>query len=198
MILVTGMYNVKGKDGNLVIDNGVYSMQAGEKQKEGSSIYTQAAIDKAFSGGQETFHHDYVGTGSYFVAIALFFFAFTTLIAYYYIAETNVVYIAKKRNGPLLKFLLKIAIMGSVFFGCIRTATIAWDLGDLGVGIMAWLNVIAIIILQKPALVAFKDYEHQRKQSRDPVFEPTVLGIKGADFWEHEYQPQTHTDEREK
>jgi alanine or glycine:cation symporter, AGCS family len=188
MILLTGMYNVKGADGNLIVDNGVYYMQDGVKQVEGSSVYTQAAIDKAFTSGQETFHHDYVGTGSYFVAIALFFFAFTTLIAYYYIAETNVAYIAKRKGGPLLMFLLKLAIMAATFFGCIRTATVAWDLGDMGVGIMAWLNIIAIIILQKPALIAFKDYEKQKKAGRDPVFDPVALGIKDAEFWEHEYK----------
>jgi len=188
MILLTGMYNVKGADGNLIVDNGVYYMQDGVKQVEGSSVYTQAAIDKAFTGGQETFHHDYVGTGSYFVAIALFFFAFTTLIAYYYIAETNIAYIAKRKGGPLLMFLLKLAIMASTFLGCVRTATVAWDLGDMGVGIMAWLNVIAIIILQKPALLAFKDYEKQKKAGKDPVFDPVALGIKDAAFWEHEYK----------
>jgi len=192
MVLLTGMYNVKGADGNLIVNNGVYYMQDGVKQVEGSSVYTQAAIDKAFTSGQETFHHDYVGTGSYFVAIALFFFAFTTLIAYYYIAETNVAYIAKRKGGPLLMFLLKLAIMASTFFGCVRTATVAWDLGDMGVGIMAWLNVIAIVILQKPALLAFKDYEKQKKAGKDPVFDPVALGIKDAEFWEHEYK---HDDE---
>ena len=195
MILVTGMYNVQGADGNLIVDGGVYQMRDGVKQVEGSSVYTQAAIDKAFTSGQETFHPGYVGTGSYFVAIALFFFAFTTLIAYYYIAETNVAYIAKRKGGPLLMFLLKIAIMGATFLGCIRTATIAWDLGDMGVGIMAWLNVIAIVLLQKPALIAFKDYERQMKAGKDPVFDPVALGIKHAEFWEHEY-PQLEIIEK--
>ena len=92
--------------------------------------------------------------------------------------------------------LLKIAIMGAAFLGCIRTATVAWDLGDLGVGIMAWLNVIAIIILQKPALRAFKDYEQQKKEGKDPEFNPVALGIKDADFWEHEYQP-LHENEKD-
>ena len=191
MILVTGMYNVKGPaQDQLLVDNGVYSLREGIKQVEGSAVYTQAAIDKAFSSGQETFHHEYVGTGSYFVAIALFFFAFTTLIAYYYIAETNVAFIiAKRKAGPLLMFLLKLVIMASVFFGCVRTATVAWDLGDMGVGIMAWLNVIAILILQRPALLAMKDYEKQKKSGKDPVFDPVALGIRNAEFWEHEYVP---------
>jgi AGCS family alanine or glycine:cation symporter len=77
--------------------------------------------------------------------------------------------------------------MAAVYLGCVRAATIAWDLGDMGVGIMAWLNVIAIIILQKPALLVFKDFERQRKEGKDPVFSPSELGIKNADFWENEY-----------
>ena len=196
MILITGMYNVKGADDKLIVDGGVYYMQDGIKHIDGSPTYTQAAIDKAFSSGQETFHPDYIGTGSYFVAIALFFFAFTTLLAYYYIAETNVAYLTQKRGGPLLMLLLKFAIMAAVFFGCVRTATIAWDLGDMGVGIMAWLNVIAIIILQKPALLALKDYEKQKKAGKDPVFDPLALGIKDADFWEHEYGKDKASEEK--
>ncbi|MGB3073930.1 MAG: alanine:cation symporter family protein, partial [Chitinophagales bacterium] len=187
MILITGTYNVKGPGDALIVDNGIYYEQNGVKHMDGSPTYTQAAIDKAFSQGQETFHPDFVGTGSYFVAVALFFFAFTTLLAYYYIAETNVAYLTQKRGGPLLMLVLKIAIMGSVFLGCIRAATIAWDLGDMGVGIMAWLNVLAIIILQKPALKAFKDYELQKTAGKDPVFNPIALESRDADFWEKEY-----------
>ena len=48
-------------------------------------------------------------------------------------------------------------------YGGLQSADVAWALGDLGVGIMAWLNIIAIIILQKPALLALKDYDVQRK-----------------------------------
>jgi AGCS family alanine or glycine:cation symporter len=187
MILITGMYNVKGSDGKLIVDNGVYYVQDGVKHMDGSPTYTQAAIDNAFSNGQVAFHPDFVGIGSYFVALALFFFAFTTLMAYYYIAETNLAYLMQKKPAPILLFLLKLAIMAAVYFGCVRAATIVWDLGDMGVGIMAWLNVIAIIILQKPALLAFKDFERQRKEGKDPVFSPAELGIKNADFWENEY-----------
>lgn len=187
IILSTGMYNVNGPDGELIVDNGIYYMQEGVKHVEGSAIYTQAGVDKALSG-QTEFDSTYRGIGSYVVAIALFFFAFTTLMAYYYIAETNIAYLTHKKGGPLLMFILKIGILGAVFMGCVRTAQLAWDLGDLGVGLMAWLNIIAILILQKPALVALKDYENQKKKTLDPVFDPTILGIKDADFWEFDYK----------
>ena len=103
-----------------------------------------AELDHDRPGGRQEFRKDRsdarqpsaVGPAS-FVAIALFFFAFTTLMAYYYIAETNIAYLTRKKGGPALMLLLKIGILAAVFFGCIRTAKLAWDLGDMGVGIMA-------------------------------------------------------------
>lgn len=118
------------------------------------------------------------------MAVALFFFAFTTLLAYYYIAETNVTWLARKRAAPLLLFGLKIAMIAAVYAGCVRTARVAWDLGDLGVGIMAWLNIVAILLLQKPALLALKDYEQQKKKGKDPVFVSQELGVRNAPFWD--------------
>lgn len=192
IILSTGMYNVKGTGDELVINNGVYYVQDGVRHVDGSAIYAQAGLDKALSNRDE-FDPDFKGVGSYTVAVALFFFAFTTLMAYYYIAETNVAYLTKKRGGPLLMLLLKVGILASVFVGCVKTAKLAWDLGDLGVGLMAWLNIIAIIILQKPALKALRDYEQQRKTSVDPVFDPEKLGIENADFWVKRIEEKTNT-----
>ena len=182
IILSTGMYNVKGTGDELIVNNGVFYVQDGVRHYDGSAIYTQAAVDKAFSG-KESFDPDFQGVGSYTVAIALFFFAFTTLMAYYYIAETNVAYLTRTRGGPVLMFLLKIGILVSVFTGCVKTARLAWDLGDLGVGLMAWLNIIAIVILHRPALNALKDYEAQKKSGMDPVFDPEKLAVRNADFW---------------
>ena len=34
-----------------------------------------------------------------------------------------------------------------------------------------------------PALLALRDYEQQRKQGLDPVFDPETLGIRNAGFW---------------
>jgi AGCS family alanine or glycine:cation symporter len=66
-------------------------------------------------------------------------------------------------------------------------------LGDIGVGLMAWLNIVGIIILQKPAYLALWDYEKQKKQGLDPVFDPMALNITGATFWET-YKPTAMRD----
>jgi AGCS family alanine or glycine:cation symporter len=70
-------------------------------------------------------------------------------------------------------------------------------MGDIGLGIMVWLNLIAIILLFKPANIALKDYEEQMKQGLDPVFNSTKLGIKNAEFWANGYE-KFGKDERKK
>jgi len=123
------------------------------------------------------------GFGNMFVAVALFFFAFTTIVAYYYIAETNIAYINRKVHRPWLTVVLKLVLMGSTVYGTVKTADLAWGLGDIGVGLMAWLNIVAIILLQKTAFTCLKDYESQQSQGIEPLFDPEKLGIKNADYW---------------
>ncbi len=164
MILLTGLYNVQGLDGGML-----YTGLAGA---EAGPAYVQASFDTILPG-----------YGSGILAISLLFFAFTTILAYYYIAETNVMYINRKMHRAWLVFALKVLVLSSVVYGGLKTATVAWALGDVGVGLMAWLNIVAILILQKPALLALNDYEAQLKKGLDPVFDPIEAGIKKADFW---------------
>lgn len=164
MILLTGLYNVEGLQGEYLYQ-GLAGIEAGP-------AYVQSAFDTILPG---------FGPG--ILAISLFFFAFTTIVAYYYIAETNVMYINRKNHRPWLVVVLKLLVLTSVMYGGLQSADVAWALGDLGVGIMAWLNIIAIIILQKPALLALQDYDAQRRLGKEPQFKPDSLGISGADFW---------------
>lgn len=164
MILCTGKYNVAHPDGSMIVNN-LPGVTVGPS-------YTQAAVESVVPG-----------FGASFVALALMFFAFTTIVAYYYMAETNVQYINRSKQRGWITLVLKLLIMVSVGYGAIRSATTAWDLGDMGVGLMAWLNIIAILILQRPALLALKDYESQKQQGLDPVFDPDKLNIKNADLW---------------
>jgi AGCS family alanine or glycine:cation symporter len=164
MILLTGLYNVEGADGTYLYQ-GLPGVDVGP-------AYVQAAFDTVMPG-----------FGSSVLAIALLFFAFTTIVAYYYIAETNVMFINRKVHRPWLANLLKVLVLTSVMYGGLKSADLAWALGDVGVGLMAWLNIVAIIILQRPALVALKDYEQQLDAGVDPIFDPEALGIEKADFW---------------
>jgi AGCS family alanine or glycine:cation symporter len=164
MILSTGKYNVANPAGGMFIEQ-----LSGVEPGPG---YTQAAVETVFPG-----------FGASFIALAIIFFAFTTIVAYYYMAETNLEYINGNKAPAWSLWLLKLGIMFAVGLGAIRSASLAWDLGDVGVGLMAWLNIIAILIIQRPALVALKDYEAQKRAGLDPTFDAEKLGIKNADIW---------------
>ena len=164
MILSTGMYNVMGAAGKAMVEN-LPGVEAGP-------AYTQAAVETILPGW-----------GAGFIAIALLFFAFTTIVAYYYMAETNIAYINRQSPKPWMVMALRVGILGAVTYGTVRSAGLAWAMGDIGVGLMAWLNIIAILILQKPAIAALRDYEGQKAAGQEPVFDPEALGIRKADFW---------------
>lgn len=164
LILSTGMYNVIAPEGGMLV-HALPGVEVGPG-------YTQAAVESVLPGW-----------GAPFVALALLFFAFTTIVAYYYMAETNIAYINRKVHRPWLTFVLRIGLLGAVTYGAIRSAEVAWGLGDLGVGLMAWLNIIAILILQRPALKALRHYEALRKAGETPSFDPDALGIKNAHYW---------------
>ena len=170
MLLMTGKYNVH----NPAFGSGGASefLYSGAQNIAVGPGYTQSAMDSVFPG-----------FGSYFVAIALFFFAFTTILAYYYIAETNVSYLTRKFESPVFNYILKIVMMLVIMYGSINQATLAWDIGDIGVGLMAWFNIIAILLLQRPALAALKDYEKQKKEGKNPVFVPEDIGVTNAHIW---------------
>lgn len=168
MILFTGMYNVQEGEGTgaFIVQN-LPGVEAG-------TAFTQYAVNAAFP---------IAGFGTIFVAFALFFFAFTTTMAYYYIAETNMAYIFDGKKLKLGIRFVQVVILFATYFGAVRPSESAWTLGDIGLGIMVWVNVIGLLFLVKPALIALKDYERQKKAGKDPVFNPEELGIKNADFW---------------
>lgn len=165
MILFTGSFNVYHPDGGYLVQH--------LPDTEIGPIYTQQAI---------AHHFPFLGASA--VAIALLFFAFTTILAYYYMAETNLSYLDRQGRHKWAVWILRILILGATFSGTIRTAEVAWTLGDIGVGLMAWLNLIAILLLRKPALRALSDYRKQKKERKDPAFHPGHHGIKRAHFWE--------------
>ena len=171
MILITQQYYV---------ENVVSAVSGGVASTDviiNSPAFTQMALESVVGA-----------SGEIFVAVALFFFAFTTLLAYYYIAETNVAYIRRTFKFPGELTILKLVLIGSVFYGTIRSADLAWALGDIGVGLMAWLNIFGILILffmGSPAVKALRDYERQKDAGvKKYSFDPKALGIKNADFWE--------------
>ncbi|MBO7083542.1 MAG: alanine:cation symporter family protein [Bacteroidales bacterium] len=169
MILACKTYNVFAADGSLLITSQV--TQLGEPDVS----YTTAAISTLLGAK----------IGGLVVSVALFFFAFTTIMAYYYYAETNLVYLfGKGKMERMLIWVLRILLIAAVFYGSLNKASLMWSLGDIGVGTMAWINIIAILLLSRIAFRSLRSYEKQKKAGKEPEFDPDELGIKNAEFWE--------------
>ncbi len=168
MILSTGAYNVSnGADG--FITELIPGIAKGN--------FTQTAVNSFMPG-----------FGGAFVAIALAFFTFTTVLAYAFYTDSNIAYIFKgHQDGQAFKIATlasRFVLCAMVFIGSIMSADMVWNFGSAGVGAMAWFNVIVILLLTKPAIATLKDYEAQKKMGLDPVFIPSRIGIKGAELWD--------------
>lgn len=126
-------------------------------QTEGITL-TQRAIDAEFHS---------VGFGATFVSIAIFFFAFTSIVANYYYGETNIRFISPKK-GWLYGY--RIVVGGMVLLGGLATLNIVWSFADITMSLMAICNIFALSILGKYAFKALRDYRRQRKEGIDPVY----------------------------
>lgn len=107
--------------------------------------------------------------GSTFVAVAIFFFAFTSIIANYAYAESNMVFLEHKHTKGL--FVLRLAALGMVMFGALSEMPLVWKMADFSMGLMAVTNLIAILLLSGVAFKLAKDYNQQRKTGKLPQFD---------------------------
>ncbi|MBP5398496.1 MAG: alanine:cation symporter family protein [Bacteroidales bacterium] len=150
MILSSGTYNIlDSKTGEI--------LYSGAPELANNYVnYTQSAVDTVFAG-----------FGSQFVSVAMIFFVFSTLIAYYFYAESGILYLFRGRDHRYEQIAVRILqgiMLAAAVFGAINEADLIWQLGDIGVGLMAWLTVISILILCPKAVSALKEYEALHKR----------------------------------
>lgn len=122
--------------------------------------------------------------GSVFITVALFMFAFTTLIGNFYYAEMGLRYICDKAPGKALLNVFRVAAALIVCLGATMDFSVVWDTADVLMGLMALINLPVIVILSKPAIHCMQDYFRQKKQGKNPVFRAKDIGLKTkTDFW---------------
>lgn len=118
----------------------------------------------------------------YFVAIAILFFAFSSIIGNYYYGETNIEFI---NANKIWLTVYRVLVLGMVMFGAMASVQVVWDMADLFMGLMAIINLAVIAILGRVAFKVLDDFTVQRKQGLNPVFKASSIpGLKGAECWE--------------
>ena len=118
---------------------------------------TQAALESQIGGWAQQF-----------LAVVLFLFAFTTIIGNYAYAETNVKYLHGNR---FVLLVFRLLMLGFVYFGAVAEMPVVWDMGDLPMGVMTLINLVAIVLMYKTVLLLLKDYSVKvRRGIQEPEF----------------------------
>lgn len=113
--------------------------------------------------------------GRWFLTLAIFLFAFTTIIGNYYYGETNVRFLAGRispKAENISVTVYRAAAVVIIMVAAYVSLQTAWAVVDLTMGLITLINVSAILMLGKKAFALLRDYSAQRKAGiADPVFD---------------------------
>ena len=120
--------------------------------------------------------------GSYFIAICILLFAFSSIIGNYYYGESNIEFLS---NNTKYLFIYRVLVVFMVLWGSTSHIDVVWNLADVFMGLMAILNLIAIALLSKIAFRALKDYSDQKSKGiREPIFKAeNFKDLKNIEEW---------------
>lgn len=139
-------------------------------------LFSGAPLDGSSNGvqlTQQALTNEIGASGSIFVAVALFFFAFSSILGNYYYGEANIRFITAKK---WVLHTYRILVSGMVLFGSVATLDMVWSLADITMALMAVCNLIAIIFLGKYAIRLLSDYRAQKKAGiQSPVFRKETM-----------------------
>lgn len=118
---------------------------------------------------------------SILLTIIVFLLAFSSILGNYYYGESNIEFITPRRSVlTAYRSLVVVAIL----VGSVAGADLIWNTADGMMGLMALVNLIAIALLSGVAFRLLRDFTHQRRQGRDPVFTRDQLpDVSGIECW---------------
>ena len=128
---------------------------------------------------------EHFGTwGAMFVAVALLFFALTSIVGNYAYAESSVTFL---RGGRKAFLMMRLACLAMVAWGALAKVGLVWDTADAAMGIMALINLGAIMLLSGVVIRLTRDYDDQLRAGVDPTLDLQKLpGLRGeidASIW---------------
>lgn len=149
-----------------------------------SGLYTSPELNGIVLT-QASLQSEVGASGPLFIAVAIFLFAFSSIIGNYYYGEANIRFLTDNRSIMVLYRLFSGGVM--VMFGALATLNLVWSLGDLCMALLTACNLVAIIALGKYVFRLLDDYRHQKRQGiKDPVFHRSQLPdiANDLDCWE--------------
>lgn len=128
------------------------------------------------------------------MALILVLFTFTSVVGNYFYGETSVRFL---RDRPWTIATLRVIVVGLVLLGSVASLETVWSIADVTMGLMATVNLIAVLALTGVTVKVLRDYDRQRKAGLDPVFtRESVPGLKGLQVWEPETEPVASVHEK--
>lgn len=104
---------------------------------------------------QEAFRLGLGEIGLGFIAVSLFFFAFTTIIGWYFFGEANIKFLFGIKAVPIYRWI----VLGFIVLGSFLKVDLVWDLADMFNGLMVIPNLIGLLILAPQAAEMLRDYD---------------------------------------
>jgi alanine or glycine:cation symporter, AGCS family len=123
------------------------------------------------------------------MALILVLFTFTSIVGNYYYGQSSVEFMTER---PAVINGLRVIVVALVFLGSIASLDTVWSFADVTMGLMATVNLVAVLALTGVAVKVLRDYDKQRRAGLDPVFtRDSVPGLGGLQVWEPEDAPVT-------
>ncbi|MDU0461723.1 alanine/glycine:cation symporter family protein [Staphylococcus ureilyticus] len=145
-------------------------LEFGENAAQGVAV-TQSALNEHLGSA-----------GGIFLTIAITLFAFSSVIGNYYYGQSNMEFFWENKT---VLFIFRCLVVVLVFVGAVVKTETVWSTADVFMGLMAIVNLVAIIGLSNIAFAVMNDYQRQRKAGKKPVFKPEELEINlfGIESW---------------
>ncbi|WP_195270262.1 alanine/glycine:cation symporter family protein [Eubacterium sp. 1001713B170207_170306_E7] len=173
VILLSGIYNVMNERTGAMLVNNAQNIEQG-------ALWVQTALNNLTP--------DTLLWEGKILSVIIALFALTTLLGYYYQIESNVRYLFRN-VGTLGRAVLRVAFLAAIFIGGIADSSMLWNVMDIGVACMAWINIVVILLLSKQVAKIMKDYELQKRNGiEEPVFDPALLKLEDTTSVWSKYQ----------
>ena len=145
-------------------------------------LFSGAPIDGSVNGVQLTqfaLNNEIGNFGTYYIGFILIFFVFSSILGNYYYGEANVSYLVKnssQRTKKSIIFIYRVLVSANVMAGAVMSLSLAWNIADITMGMMALCNMTGIVLLGKYAIRLLQDYRSQLKSGIDsPTFNKEIL-----------------------